>query len=1087
MLLLALLAAPGSALAGTGSIDPSGRAALEVNFRYPPTHQQVAEAQSALRRMATLVCDATDGQVRIRRVRMSSAEADEGAAAFWFHPFVTRSGGSYLRDGRDIERFGSHMDVAGSAEQRPDYLAHLFAHHAFGLGDSYAWSASDEFAGSSACGFGPSFDEGELDELNHSIMQLAGGLFCDAGPDTNKPCVRDADCIGSTCSERLASEFSVASNHDRVRGEGGICPRPRALTRIKLKGILPETSEPVTAFDGTDFLTARATSSFRSEVDLVSEASPSASGKLYLYLTHRARLRWQLTAAVEKSGGGENTGRLQVLQSWTLNFNEDASLGAIEGGTLQLQRADGPDGDGFSVVLEVGAPNLAHELRPGTGFDGLQASKAGQVNVTVEHDGVAACGQPWCERAWNTRSEGWEAAEQTILHGGQSDWETLVANYPFLKAPVGSPQKEAPEVCNVSPVFIHDIVGAEQTLLVLDASQSMRASGNAQVREVCANGLDDDRDGGVDEEDCAESRIDGLKAAARIFAALTTATDAHLGVMAFSSDQEVLAEIAPLETGSLQRVTERLDELEPSADSAIGAALLRAEELFAAVQIQGRSRTGILVSDGANNLGVDPREIAQSYDKRQIRWMTLALGRAADAEFLSELAANSGGVALRADDVAELIPLMVELAARTRGESLLLSRTRFEVARALAGGSGRAEAPALRSFELDLEAGARELIVALSAADSRRGDWKLIYELSDPEGQRWDDTSAVVLHDPEWDLIRIPDPRPGRWRLRIYAAAPGVQVSNLTAFVRNPRIDFFADVHPRAASVAKPVVISARPVSVTGVEGPVRIAGEVTRPDGSRVAVVLGADPMTGAWFTNFDSFTGRGLYEVNLGVEVDEGAQALLGEAIFEGAATAPVRVPPFTRATTTSFYLQDGPWPSCPGNDCDGDGLSNAADDACADDVDEDGLPARWDADADNDELLDGREGSDDDDADGQPNFCDPRDAPTSLAPIIEDGRRAAELACSDQPGYSAAYLDQSLSNLRRLLRAIEAETGGRTPRGKELKTKLEQAQALKKNAFLLADVLPDFCGSYRSSIEQALAIETPLALKVSDLLAD
>jgi hypothetical protein len=1071
--------------AGTGSIEPSGRAGIEVNFRFMPSHQQVAEAQLALRRMAELICDATEGQVRLRRIRLSAAEADEGAAALWYHGFAGGSGGTFLRDGSDLGRFGAHMDVAREAEQRPDFLAHLFAHHGFGLGDSYAGTVPDPTTASS-CGFGSGFETADLDEFNHSIMQLAGGLFCDAGPKTNKPCLRDADCFGSTCSARLASEFSVPTNHDCVRSEGGICPRPRALSRIKLKGVLPESAGPIGAFDSSDFLTARATSSFRAELDLISENPDPVVGKLLLYLTHSARLRWQLTAAFERRTAVGSASALEILKSWTLYFNDDSSLGSIEGGQLVVPWPEGASREERSIVLEVGIPNPAFKLRPGTGFDGLQASKAGEVRVEVESDGVATCSKNWCDRVWSTKTERWEAAAQTIMHGGQSDWETLAANYDFLKVPDSLPARQAPEACAVPPVFIHDIVGADQSLLVLDVSESMGTSGATDVVEVCANGLDDDRDGDLDEHDCAISRIEGMKAAVRLFAALAKGSDAQLGVMAFSSDQELLVPIAPLESDWEQNLAEALEFLEPVADSAIGSALVRAHELFRDVEMQGRSRTGILISDGANNLGVEPTESEQAFDKRRVRWNTLALGAAADRALLSQIAADAGGVALSAEEIHDLLPLLVEIVARNSGEALVLPRTRFGIARANTETSQTGVTP-MRTFEFEVESGARELVLVLSAADSTNTSWELLYELSDSEGQRWDERSPVVARDEAWNLLRISDPRPGTWLLRVHPAADGVQASNVTAFVRNPRIDFFADVWPRVVEADDTVLISARPSFVTSIDGPVRVSGEVKRPDGSLVAVALGADPMTGAWSVPFSSFSGRGLYEVSLRVEVEPGAQVRPAESVFGAALATGMRVPAFERTTTTSFYVAHGDWPACLGDDCDRDGLSNTVESSCVGDVDGDGIPAIWDADSDNDEILDGRELAEDEDADGQPDFCDPRDGPTSLEPMIEDAGRAVELACSDRLGHSAAYLDQSVSNLRRLARAVQARAARRGPSTEELLVRLEEATALKSKAFLLADVLPDFCGSYRASIDEALAIEREIAPRISELFSD
>ncbi|MFT4571524.1 MAG: hypothetical protein ACI8TX_002317 [Hyphomicrobiaceae bacterium] len=1082
-----LALSPLVATAGFATIeDPTGRASFEVNFRFSPTHQQVAEAQAALTRMAELVCDATDGQVRLRRVRMTTGEADEDLAGFWLHPSSARSGGAYFADGQGLSRLGSHMDVFMGELSRPDRLAHLFAHHALGLGDQYA----EQRRGDGACGFGDGFGADDMDEEHHSLMQLAGGLTCVAGPQQGNACLRDDDCLGSSCEAVLASEFSTAAAHDRLRGEGGACPRSQPLSRIQIRGLLPNTAGPIGRFDATDFLTARATSSFHTEVEAVDARGVLPAPQLLLYLTHTAERVWQLAAAIDGAEIGGVEGDLVVLHNWELRFNEDSSLGAIEGGptTITIPGLARGTSD-LRVALDLGTPNPDAANNPGTGFDGLQLTKAGPVDLTVTSDGSAGCRAPWCADAWNIATGAWEATEQTVLHRGQSDWETIVSNRPYLRAPAETPEAAAPVVCHTPPEFVHDIAGADQVLLVLDNSQSMGAAAHDGVHEICANSLDDDGDGSIDEQECSATRLNAVASAVSLFLTVLEGSDVHVGAMSFSTDRENLSDIGsltPVHAAALRSRTARLD---PAADSAMGAAIEAAHERFDARATQGRTRTAILVTDGANNSGIDPDDVVPAFEARQVRWHTIGLGRAADLATLSRLSKRTGGLPLAATSGAELAPMLVELAARLRGEALVLPRKRFGLQRPADGSRSRAKASSTLAssamFELEVEEGARELVVALTAATAKIADWKVLFELMGPLGERYDDHSSEVSVDPAWALLRITDPQPGRWRLRVFPDGTARQESAVVAFLRNPRADFFVDANHESLQPVGTVSVGASTSFVTALEGPVLVNGVVVRPNGDVVPVELAVDPITGGFLGRFDSLAGRGLYQVNVHLDVAHGASTALGETLFDGHRRAAARVPVLRRYATSSFFVDAGAWPACGTSDCDGDGIDNATENACGQDIDGDGIPSRYDLDADNDEVLDYLDGTDDEDGDGVVDFCDPRDAPSSLEFILKDQRRAIELACGDEHLRSAEYLNSARSALRRLLQNVKVRIGASDAQQARVVEHLELALKLEKNAFLIADVLPDFCTNYRATLEKAVNLEEEVREQVADIL--
>jgi len=1084
--LLALTASV--AVAGSATIeDPTGRATLQVAFRFPPTYQQLAESQAALTQMAELICDATEAQVRISEVRFTTAPADEEAAGLWFLPQNARSGGSYFADGSGLRRLGSHMDVFAPAQRRPDQLAHLFSHHAFGLGDEY----DEQRRRGGACGVGPSFEPQMLNETNHSLMQAAGGMRCTSGALAGQACLRDDECGGSSCTAVLASEFSVASNHDLLRGLGDTCPRQQTLSRIHFRGLLPKTAEPLTAFDPTDFLTARATSSWYQEAETVDTGGTLPGLRLYAYLTHVEPMAWQLSFAADAGELGGKDGEFRLLHTWMLRFNPDFSLAGVTHPPMTLKLKARADAAPFDVAVDVGTLEPAGTTQAGTGFDGLQMIGAGAVKVVMGFDGLPGCSASYCATSWNTHTQRWELSEQSLLHGGLSDWETLVQNYPFLRAPAGLPAADPPEICRTAPDFINDVMGSDQVVLVTDTSLSMGTSVGRGTAEVCNNGRDDDGDGSVDEAACVSSRLDFARLAMRAFLSLEQGRNVQVGVIAMHTDADIVARVDDLTAAREMVLGAVLDNLSADGDTALGTALERTHEALADVQRLGRSRTVILLTDGVNNVGIAPGQEQRLLPPSRLRMFTVGLGSAADLMTSSVLSARSAGTTYYAAGAADLPGIYAELAARQNGQPLLMERTAFQIARPGDADGKRAGVPPAREFNLDVEEHASQLVLFLGARNDRIASWRLYFDLTGPDGERIDDTSLQASSEPGFVVVRISDPHPGRWRLRVLAGASGIQATELVAFVENDNIRLSADALPRLASVRSPVRITASPAYETDLEGDVTVTGKVHRPDGTDVDITLKRDPFTRGWQVPFDKWAGRGLYEVKIDAKVGDRTQPALGEAIFDGAARAPVRVVPFHRSTTASFYLADGEFAKCAANDCDNDGIRNGIETRCGNDTDGDGIPNRFDGDSDNDEVLDSIEGVRDSDGDLIPDFCDPKDdgnGAGSFAAAIKAEEQAMTLVCTEDAPAGIDQLKESLLRLRRILQIVRTTSSLSLERRHTLAGRMETAIELKKKALVIGnpgDVLPDFCGKVRERLDEALTIEREIRPEIDAML--
>jgi von Willebrand factor type A domain len=605
---------------------------------------------------------------------------------------------------------------------------------------------------------------------------------------------------------------------------------------------------------------------------------------------------------------------------------------------------------------------------PGTG-DLLQNNSLMQdhttsteFTVSTNHDPLrgtnttcpAGCMDPNCSRFWNATTMRFEATQQTIVHNGLSGWETLRQNYPFVTLPTGLPTAAQPANCRTSLVFVEDVVGSDQVMLFIDRSGSMLAP--------VAPGA-------------PENRLDFAKAAARAFIDLQAGRGVSVGLVSFEESSRLdraIADLTAADAGSFKSV---VNGLAAGGNTGIGTAMQSAHFEFQRVATAGRTRTAFLLSDGENNRGEDPRTVADRLQADNIRIFTIPVGSSADRGLLSEISFRSDAVMLDAPSGRELPPIYVELAARFRGETLVLPRTESAVAgrREIIGGGvqSRRGQLAVQSFPFDVEGGAERLNVFLSARNLSVSTWAPGFVLRGPGGRviTAADT-GLVARDPYYLLIKIPTPARGRWTLEVFATTPDDQLSYVVAHVENPAPDLLVDAYPRVALPAQPVSISVHTAYVADLEG-VTYTGFVRRPDGSEVPLTFFRDGLTRSTEALFSDFAGRGIYEVRVTATVGPEARVQPGEPIFSGPADPGIDVKPFVRTGTSSFFLDTPTLPPCALSDCDRDGIPNGEEGTG--DADGDGLPNDRDDDADGDDVPDALEGTVDTDGDGTRDFLD------------------------------------------------------------------------------------------------------------------
>lgn len=177
-----------------------------------------------------------------------------------------------------------------------------------------------------------------------------------------------------------------------------------------------------------------------------------------------------------------------------------------------------------------------------------------------------------------------------------------------------------------------------------------------------------DTSGSMRSTDVAPTRAEAAKSAAAAFIDAAPA-GTKVGVIAFASGAAV---VAPLSRDH-QVVKAALDQLPaPNGATAIGDALQLAAENLPATG----HRVVVLITDGVNNVGVDPQEEAQALGSRHVPVYTIGIGTpngdiiggeqsTIDEDALRGYADASGGAYARAENATQLRDALARLGRET--------------------------------------------------------------------------------------------------------------------------------------------------------------------------------------------------------------------------------------------------------------------------------------------------------------------------------------------------------------------------------------------------------------------------------------
>ena len=1006
----ALLLSTGSLPAAAGEINDDGTLELGLSFRFPPTADEIAIAKEQLQRTSSLLCDATEGQMRISRVRLTGAALEERNADLWWH--VTDRFRSNAVFGPSLEA-GTHINLS-----RPGILAstvmHELGHYLFGLGEQY----DEQRRIGGACGIGPGFERSAMDEQNNSIMMssiftqhcviptssCSATVACPANFACElsqgicyRPsrCFDDAECVSATggapgdqCVPLLNSEFSTASNHDLLRGDNVLCPTPIADSAIAFRAELdPGAPKQDLPFDPTSYETAADTAELVLEAEVLDSKGEvtgifegGSSHRILIYFVRTVQRGgspppppsdpgndWDLHFGIDDGDlMGGTAGELTIVGTVTAQFTQAGDFIDFAPTSPQIvinDLANGADPLVLDLVVDLNQDGNPFELRESSTVSESRGGAARGGTLIPLRGGLPKCTDRCAER-WNTTSALWKTTSQSLVNDYESDWETMVRHFDFLVPPASLPNAAPDSVCSTPVVFDEAIVGVDRVALVIDRSGSMEKPANDPESNF---------------PQTVESRLSYAQAASRAWIDLFADRGGDLAIISFNReatlDRAFEGGTQTFDSADVAGAKGAVDALAAGGYTAIGDALRLALSEFEAAG-DGRAETVYLLTDGRSNRGENPRDVAEELRARGVTIFSIPISDAANNKLLRDIAAESGGQTLAAP-VADTLPaIYAELFATFRGEALALPRTPSAVSGIIPEGIVQIQRsslglPVSETFEFEVEADAEQLNVLLSGRNALAPFWNPGFELRGPGGERIGKGDPDVKTDALYRLMQVRGPTPGTWTLEMDADGLGLQESYVLAHVENPGPDCLVSVRPGGEAGTVEIVATA---SYQNEVEDVSFSGSVIGPRfTSTQALSFAPGPDGRGGRATFEPTAGRGIYAALVTCRVSQGSRSVPGEIIFEedGPERFPEQIEAFTRIGFAAFHADLPSLPPCFLSDCDGDGIPNSIEGSG--DTDGDGVPDDRDDDADDDDIPDAFEGLDDTDGDGTPDYLD------------------------------------------------------------------------------------------------------------------
>jgi hypothetical protein len=391
----------------------------------------------------------------------------------------------------------------------------------------------------------------------------------------------------------------------------------------------------------------------------------------------------------------------------------------------------------------------------------------------------------------------------------------------------------------------------------------------------------------------------------------------NLSVVSFGYDDSVLFEFREITSAatkdSANAVIDAVGQSpEPSPLSTdIGGALRVAlAQIVAEGEVPAVSEAILLLSDGAQNAGTDPRDVVDALRARGVRVYAVGTGAEADEDLLREVAEATGGRYFEAATQEEVAGVAEAVTADLRAVGTLTT---------LEGqllGQGE-------HFPMPIDSFAEEVTFALQW-DSGSCDMVL----TSPSGDVIDVNSADHRDDVEaslnWNLLtlRVTHPEAGLWDVSVMPQTPDSIHFGLDVFDDNRTVAIHVKAEPENVPYPQPVTLRVDVVAEVPVAG-VDVTAIVDRPAGSPAHITLYDDGLAGHAdaFANdgvygafFSDYTVDGIYTFHVRAVNSNGTGPDPDLPFVEDGPGPPPSVPPFDREASVSVTV-GGIAPPVPG----------------------------------------------------------------------------------------------------------------------------------------------------------------------------
>lgn len=482
---------------------------------------------------------------------------------------------------------------------------------------------------------------------------------------------------------------------------------------------------------------------------------------------------------------------------------------------------------------------------------------------------------------------------------GESCWETLVANYPALSIPSGTPT--GPEPAGAGTIDWVLLAPEERFVVVLDRSGSMSGSKLVEAKF------------GAD------------------WWAQQTLVGELLGVLSYATTVSSPPDYPLQEIGDQtdrNNASAAITPISAGGSTAMGDAMRAALDQFLDLGQRASTQVVVLLTDGLTNVGESPATVLPDLVANGVRVYPIGIGPTIDAPLLESIATTTGGSLYRIDP------------ALSAGEQeTALRNALIEISGISRDGGGvvttlpeRIDEEVSES-EVWIEKGSELATFGISWPHSKT---LLFVELESPSGTIVGpgnvpaNARELGRRDP-WHGFHVHEPEPGAWKMRVgrESGEPGSPYRRFV-YSRNRSID--GGIHvPRLHKPGARIPIGFELYH----DGPLQdvdVRAIVTLPSGKQTQVELKLtgeqDTCIAGYYQGwFESTRSSGVHEVTIQVLAKGAARAAGGEKLVDGDPQTQHEVPTFIRTFSEQFLVGEESLPRFeiePSEGCAGEKMS-------------------------------------------------------------------------------------------------------------------------------------------------------------------